>query len=545
MAKDIFFDVEAREKLKKGVDALANAVKVTLGPKGRNVVIAKKFGAPQITKDGVTVAKEIELSDPVENMGAQMVKEVASKTADIAGDGTTTATVLAQAIVGAGLKNVAAGANPMDLKRGIDKAVAEVVKNLKKMATEVGSDNSKIKQIATISANNDETIGALIAQAMNVVGNDGVITVEEAKGTETEVKTVEGMQFDRGYLSPYFVTNAEKMITDMENPLILICEKKISSMKELLPILEPVVQAGKGLLIIAEDVDGEALGTLVVNRISGALKVAAVKAPGFGDRRKAMLEDIAILTGGQVVSEERGMTLENITIDMLGTAEKIEIDKENTTIINGKGKKEDISARVGQIKAQIETTTSDYDREKLQERLAKLAGGVAVLYVGAATEMEMKEKKDRVDDALAATRAAVEEGIVPGGGVALIRAIESLELLKGDNEDEQTGIAIVKRAAEEPLRQIIANAGGEGAVIVQKVKEGKDDFGYNARTEVYEELYKAGVIDPTKVTRIAIENAASIASMLLTTECVIADQPEENNPAAGMAGMGGGMPGMM
>jgi chaperonin GroEL len=545
MAKDIFFDVEAREKLKKGVDALANAVKVTLGPKGRNVVIAKKFGAPHITKDGVTVAKEIELSDPVENMGAQMVKEVASKTADIAGDGTTTATVLAQAIVGAGLKNVAAGANPMDLKRGIDKAVAEVVKNLKKLSTEVGSDNSKIKQIATISANNDETIGALIAQAMKVVGNDGVITVEEAKGTETEVKTVEGMQFDRGYLSPYFVTNAEKMITEMENPLILICEKKISSMKELLPILEPVVQAGKGLLIIAEDVDGEALGTLVVNRIRGSLKVAAVKAPGFGDRRKAMLEDIAILTGGQVVSEERGMTLENITIDMLGTAAKIEIDKENTTIINGKGKKADISARVGQIRAQIETTTSDYDREKLQERLAKLAGGVAVLYVGAATEMEMKEKKDRVDDALAATRAAVEEGIVPGGGVALIRAIASLDKLKGDNEDEQTGIAIVKRAAEEPLRQIIANAGGEGAVIVQKVKEGKDDFGYNARTEVYEKLYKAGVIDPTKVTRIAIENAASIASMLLTTECVIADQPEENNPAAGMAGMGGGMPGMM
>jgi chaperonin GroEL len=545
MAKDIFFDVEAREKLKKGVDALANAVKVTLGPKGRNVVIAKKFGAPQITKDGVTVAKEIELSDPVENMGAQMVKEVASKTADIAGDGTTTATVLAQAIVGAGLKNVAAGANPMDLKRGIDKAVAEVVKNLKKMATEVGSDNSKIKQIATISANNDEAIGSLIAKAMKVVGNDGVITVEEAKGTETEVKTVEGMQFDRGYLSPYFVTNAEKMITEMENPLILISEKKISSMKELLPILEPVVQAGKGLLIIAEDVDGEALGTLVVNRIRGSLKVAAVKAPGFGDRRKAMLEDIAILTGGTVISEERGMTLEGITIDMLGTAAKIEIDKENTTIINGKGKKADIVARVGQIRAQIEATTSDYDREKLQERLAKLAGGVAVLYVGAATEMEMKEKKDRVDDALAATRAAVEEGIVPGGGVALIRAIESLDKLKGDNEDEQTGIAIVKRAAEEPLRQIIANAGGEGAVIVQKVKEGKDDFGYNARTEVYEKLYKAGVIDPTKVTRIAIENAASIASMLLTTECVIADQPEENNPAAGMAGMGGGMPGMM
>ncbi len=545
MAKDIFFDVEAREKLKKGVDALANAVKVTLGPKGRNVVIAKKFGAPQITKDGVTVAKEIELSDPVENMGAQMVKEVASKTADIAGDGTTTATVLAQAIVGAGLKNVAAGANPMDLKRGIDKAVAEVVKNLKKMATEVGSDNSKIKQIATISANNDEAIGSLIAKAMKVVGNDGVITVEEAKGTETEVKTVEGMQFDRGYLSPYFVTNAEKMITEMENPLILISEKKISSMKELLPILEPVVQAGKGLLIIAEDVDGEALGTLVVNRIRGSLKVAAVKAPGFGDRRKAMLEDIAILTGGTVISEERGMTLEGITIDMLGTAAKIEIDKENTTIINGKGKKADIVARVGQIRAQIEATTSDYDREKLQERLAKLAGGVAVLYVGAATEMEMKEKKDRVDDALAATRAAVEEGIVPGGGVALIRAIESLDKLKGDNEDEQTGIAIVKRAAEEPLRQIIANAGGEGAVIVQKVKEGKDDFGYNARTEVYEKLYKAGVIDPTKVTRIAIENAASIASMLLTTECVIADQPEENNAAAGMAGMGGGMPGMM
>lgn len=545
MAKDIFFDLEARDKLKRGVDALANAVKVTLGPKGRNVVIGRKFGAPHITKDGVSVAKEIELSDPVENMGAQMVKEVASKTADIAGDGTTTATVLAQAIIGAGLKNVAAGANPMDLKRGIDKAVAEVVKNLKKLSKEVGSDNSKIKQIATISANNDEAIGSLIAEAMKVVGNDGVITVEEAKGTETEVKTVEGMQFDRGYLSPYFVTNAEKMITEMENPLILICEKKISSMKELLPILEPVVQAGKGLLIIAEDVDGEALGTLVVNRIRGSLKVAAVKAPGFGDRRKAMLEDIAILTGGQVVSEERGMTLESLTLDMLGTAAKIEIDKENTTIINGKGKKADIAARVGQIKAQIETTTSDYDREKLQERLAKLSGGVAVLYVGAATEMEMKEKKDRVDDALAATRAAVEEGIVPGGGVALIRAIETLDKLKGDNDDETTGIAIVKRAAEEPLRQIIANAGGEGAVIVQKVKEGKDDFGYNARTETFEKLYKAGVIDPTKVTRIAVENAASIASMLLTTECVIADQPEENNPGAGMAGMGGGMPGMM
>jgi len=480
MAKEIFFDVEAREKLKKGVDALANAVKVTLGPKGRNVVIGKKFGAPHVTKDGVTVAKEIELKDPIENMGAQMVKEVASKTADIAGDGTTTATVLAQAIVTAGLKNVAAGANPMDLKRGIDKAVTEVVANLRKISKQVGNDNSKIEQIATISANNDETIGKLIAEAMKVVGNDGVITVEEAKGTETEVKTVEGMQFDRGYLSPYFVTNAEKMITEMENPLILISEKKISSMKELLPILEPVVQAGKSLLIIAEDVDGEALGTLVVNRLRGSLKVAAVKAPGFGDRRKAMLEDIAILTGGMVVSEERGMTLENVTMDMLGSAQKIEIDKDNTTIINGKGAKADIQARVGQIRAQIEQTTSDYDREKLQERLAKLAGGVAVLYVGAPTEVEMKEKKDRVDDALAATRAAVEEGIVPGGGVALIRAIETLDTLKGANEDEMTGIQIVKRAAEEPLRQIIANAGGEGAIVVQKVREGKGDFGYIA-----------------------------------------------------------------
>ena len=545
MEKDILFDVEAREKLKTGVDALANAVKVTLGPKGRNVVISKKFGAPHVTKDGVTVAKEIELKDPVENMGAQMVKEVASKTADIAGDGTTTATVLAQAIITAGLKNVAAGANPMDLKRGIDKAVAEVVKNLKKISQEVGSDNSKIQQIATISANNDEAIGKLIAQAMKVVGNDGVITVEEAKGTETEMKTVEGMQFDRGYLSPYFVTNADKMITEMENPLILICEKKISSMKELMPILEPVVQAGKGLLIIAEDVDGEALGTLVVNRLRGSLKVAAVKAPGFGDRRKAMLEDLAILTGGQVISEERGMILENVTMDMLGTAQKIEIDKDNTTIINGKGSKADIKSRVAQIRAQIEASSSDYDKEKLQERLAKLAGGVAVLFVGAPTEMEMKEKKDRVDDALAATRAAVEEGIVPGGGVALIRAIETLDKLKGLNDDEMTGIAIVKRAAEEPLRQIIANAGGEGAVIVQKVKEGKDDFGYNARTEKYENLYKAGVIDPTKVTRIAVENAASIAAMLLTTECVISDQPEENNPGAAMGGMGGGMPGMM
>ena len=543
MAKDIFFDIDARDKLKKGVDALANAVKVTLGPKGRNVVIGKKFGAPQITKDGVTVAKEIELKDPIENMGAQMVKEVASKTADIAGDGTTTATVLAQAIIGAGLKNVAAGANPMDLKRGIDKAVSEVVKNLKKLSIEVGSDNNKIKQIASISANNDENIGGLIAKAMKVVGNDGVITVEEAKGTETEMKTVEGMQFDRGYLSPYFVTNTDKMLVDMEKPLILIYDKKISNMKELLPILEPVVQAGKALLIISEDVDGEALATLVVNRLRGSLKIAAVKAPGFGDRRKAMLEDIAILTGGQVISEERGFTLENATMDMLGTAEKIEIDKDNTTIINGAGKKADIQTRVKQIRAQIESTTSDYDREKLQERLAKLAGGVAVLYVGAPTEVEMKEKKDRVDDALAATRAAVEEGIVPGGGVALIRAIESLDKLKGENEDEMTGIQIVKRACEEPLRQIIANAGGEGAVIVQKVKEGKEDFGYNARTEVFEKLYKAGVIDPTKVTRIAIENAASIASMLLTTECVIADQPEENAPS--MGGMPGGMPGMM
>ena len=545
MAKDIFFDVEAREKLKKGVDALANAVKVTLGPKGRNVVIGKKFGAPHITKDGVTVAKEIELEDEVENMGAQMVKEVASKTADIAGDGTTTATVLAQAIINAGLKNVAAGANPMDLKRGIDKAVSDVVKNLRKLSKEIGSDNSKIEQIATISANNDEAIGALIAKAMQDVGKDGVITVEEAKGIETEVVTVEGMQFDRGYLSPYFVTNTEKMITEMENPMILICEKKISSMKELLPILEPVAQSSKGLIIIAEDVDGEALGTLVVNRIRGSLKVAAVKAPGFGDRRKAMLEDIAILTGGQVISEERGMTLENTTIDMLGTAEKVEIDKDNTTIVNGKGKKADITARVGQIKAQIEATTSDYDKEKLQERLAKLSGGVAVLYVGAPTEVEMKEKKDRVDDALAATRAAVEEGIVAGGGVALLRAIETLDKIKTVNEDEMTGVAIVKRAAEEPLRQIIANAGQEGAVIVQEVKAGKNDFGYNARTEQFENLVKAGVVDPTKVTRIAVENAASIAAMLLTTECVIADQPEEAPAGAAMPPMGGGMPGMM
>lgn len=543
MAKQIYFDVEAREKLKKGVDALANAVKVTLGPKGRNVVIGKKFGAPQVTKDGVSVAKEVELKDPIENMGAQMVKEVASKTADIAGDGTTTATVLAQAIITAGLKNVAAGANPMDLKRGIDKAVAEVVKNLKAISKEVGSDNDKIRQIATISANNDETIGSLIAEAMKVVGNDGVITVEEAKGTETEVKTVEGMQFDRGYLSPYFVTNTDKMIVEMERPYVLIYDKKISNMKELLPVLEPVVQSGRSLLIIAEDVDGEALTTLVVNRLRGSLKIAAVKAPGFGDRRKAMLEDIAILTGGQVITEERGLTLENATLDMLGTAEKIDIDKDNTTIVNGAGRKEDIKARIGQIKAQMEATTSDYDKEKLQERLAKLAGGVAVLYIGAPTEVEMKEKKDRVDDALAATRAAVEEGIVPGGGVALIRSISLLEKMKGDNEDETTGIAIVTRSVEEPLRQIIANAGGEGAVIVQKVREGKDDFGYNARTEEFQNLYKAGVIDPTKVTRIAIENAASIASMLLTTECVIVDEPEEH--AAPMGGMPGGMPGMM
>ncbi|HRP53358.1 MAG TPA: chaperonin GroEL [Fluviicola sp.] len=543
MAKQIYFDVEAREKLKKGVDSLANAVKVTLGPKGRNVVIGKKYGAPHVTKDGVTVAKEIELGDPIENIGAQIVKEVAAKTADIAGDGTTTATVLAQAIITTGLKNVAAGANPMDLKRGIDKAVATVVSELKKISREVGSDNDKIKQIATISANNDETIGALIAEAMKVVGNDGVITVEEAKGTETEVKTVEGMQFDRGYLSPYFVTNTEKMIAEMENPLILIYDKKISNMKELLPILEPVVQNGKSLLIIAEDVDGEALTTLVVNRIRGNLKIAAVKAPGFGDRRKAMLEDIAILTGGQVITEERGYTLENVTLDMLGTAEKVDIDKDNTTIVNGAGAKENIQARIGQIKAQMEATTSDYDREKMQERLAKLAGGVAVLYIGAPTEVEMKEKKDRVDDALAATRAAVEEGIVPGGGVALIRSMDALETLKGINEDENTGIAIVKRAVEEPLRQIIANAGGEGAVVVQKVREGKADFGYNARTEEYQDLYKAGVIDPTKVTRIAIENAASIASMLLTTECVIADEPEKEAPA--MGGMPGGMPGMM
>jgi chaperonin GroEL len=542
MAKEITFDTTAREKLKAGVDALANAVKVTLGPKGRNVVIDKKFGAPAITKDGVSVAKEIELKDPIENMGAQMLKEVASKTADLAGDGTTTATVLAQAIVTAGLKNVASGANPMDLKRGIDKAVEAVVAELKKNSKVVGSDNEKIKQVGTISANNDENIGALIASAMEKVGTEGVITVEEAKGTETEVKTVEGMQFDRGYLSPYFVTNAENMEAELENAFILIYDKKISNMKELLPVLEKSAQTGKPLLIIAEDVDGEALATLVVNKIRGALRVAAVKAPGFGDRRKAMLQDIAVLTGGTVISEETGLKLENATLTDLGRAEKITVDKDNTTIVNGAGSKDAIEARVSEIKAQIEKTTSDYDREKLQERLAKLAGGVAVLYVGAATEMEMKEKKDRVDDALHATRAAVEEGIVPGGGVALIRSGSVLDTLKGSNDDENTGIGIVKRAIEEPLRQIVANAGGEGAVIVQKVREGKDDFGYNARTETYENLFKAGVIDPTKVVRVALENAASIAGMLLTTECVISDI-KEDNPAPAMPG--GGMGGMM
>ncbi|MCC6685018.1 MAG: chaperonin GroEL [Bacteroidia bacterium] len=540
MAKKIQYNVEARDGLKRGVDALANAVKVTLGPKGRNVVIDKKFGSPAVTKDGVTVAKEIELKDPIENMGAQMVKEVASKTADQAGDGTTTATVLAQAIVTAGMKNVAAGANPMDLKRGIDKAVEAVVENLKKQSQKVGDDNQKIQQVAAISANNDEVIGKLIADAMAKVGKEGVITVEEAKGTETEVKTVEGMQFDRGYLSPYFVTNAEKMEAELESPFILIYDKKISNMKELLPILEQVVQTGKPLLIIAEDIEGEALATLVVNKIRGALKIAAVKAPGFGDRRKAMLEDIAILTGGTVISEERGFKLENADITYLGKAEKISIDKDNTTIINGAGKKEDIQARVGQIKAQIDSTTSDYDREKLQERWAKLAGGVAVLYIGAATEVEMKEKKDRVDDALHATRAAVEEGIVAGGGVAYIRALEVLEKLKGANEDENTGIAIIKRSIEEPLRQIVANAGGEGSVVVNKVREGKADFGYNARTEKFENLIAAGVIDPTKVTRVALQNAASAAAMILTTECALVEEKEEKAPA-----MPGGMPGGM
>ena len=540
MSKKISYSVDAREGLKRGVDALANAVKVTLGPKGRNVVIDKKFGSPIITKDGVTVAKEIELKDAIENMGAQMVKEVASKTADQAGDGTTTATVLAQAIVTAGLKNVAAGANPMDLKRGIDKAVDAVVENLKKQSQQVGNDNKKIQQVATISANNDEVIGKLIADAMAKVGKEGVITVEEAKGTETEVKTVEGMQFDRGYLSPYFVTNAEKMEAELESPFVLIYDKKISSMKELLPILELVVQTGKPLVIIAEDLEGEALATLVVNKIRGSLKIAAVKAPGFGDRRKAMLEDIAILTGGTVISEERGFKLENADLTYLGKAEKITIDKDNTTIINGAGVKEDITSRVNQIKAQIDNTTSDYDKEKLQERLAKLAGGVAVLYIGAASEVEMKEKKDRVDDALNATRAAVEEGIVAGGGVAYIRAIAGLEKLSGLNEDENTGIAIIKRSLEEPLRQIVANAGGEGSVVVNKVREGKDDFGYNARTEVYENLITAGVIDPTKVGRIALQNAASVASMILTTECILAEEKEANAPA-----MPGGMPGGM
>jgi chaperonin GroEL len=546
MAKEITFNLEARDSLKRGVDKLANAVKVTLGPKGRNVIIDKKFGAPTITKDGVSVAKEIELKDAVENMGAQMLKEVASKTADIAGDGTTTATVLAQAIVTAGLKNVAAGANPMDLKRGIDKAVEAVIANLRTQSQSVGDDISKIEQVATISANSDNNIGKLIAEAMAKVKKEGVITVEEAKGTETTVEVVEGMQFDRGYISPYFVTNADKMEAVLENPYILITDKKISSMKDLLPILEKSVQTGRPLLIIAEDVDGEALATLVVNKIRGSLKIAAVKAPGFGDRRKAMLEDIAILTGATVISEEQGFKLENAELSFLGQAEKISIDKDNTTIVGGSGHKENITNRVHQIKAQMQTTTSDYDKEKLQERLAKLAGGVAVLYVGAATEVEMKEKKDRVDDALHATRAAVEEGIIPGGGIGYIRAIESLENLKGINDDETTGIQIIKRAIEEPLRQIVANAGGEGSIIVQKVKEGKADFGYNARTEKFENLLAAGVIDPTKVSRVALENAASIAGMLLTTECVLADEKEEA-PAgmpAGMPGMGG-MGGMM
>jgi chaperonin GroEL len=544
MAKSIHFNIQAREGLKKGVDALANAVKVTLGPKGRNVVIDKKFGAPQVTKDGVTVAKEIELKDPIENMGAQMLKEVASKTADVAGDGTTTATVLAQAIVTAGLKNVAAGANPMDLKRGIDKAVIVAVEALKGMSREVGDDHQKIEQVATISANNDNTIGKLIAEAMKKVGKDGVITVEEAKGTDTTVEVVEGMQFDRGYLSPYFVTNAEKMEAELENAYILIYDKKVSSMKDLLPVLEKVVQTGKPLLIIAEDVEGEALATLVVNRIRGALKIAAVKAPGFGDRRKEMLQDIAILTGGTVISEEQGRRLEDATLQDLGRAEKISINKDNTTIVNGAGAKEDIVGRVNQIKAQIDATSSDYDREKLQERLAKLSGGVAVLYIGAATEVEMKEKKDRVDDALHATRAAVEEGIVPGGGVSLIRAIASLDGLEGENDDETTGMQIVKRALEEPLRQIVANAGGEGSIIVQKVREGQNDFGYNARTEVFENLISAGVIDPTKVSRVALENAASIGGMILTTDCVLAEIKEEekgHSHGPDMGGMGGMM----
>ncbi|MGV3557073.1 chaperonin GroEL [Larkinella arboricola] len=544
MAKKIFFDTEARDKIKKGVDTLADAVKVTLGPKGRNVILDKKFGSPAITKDGVTVAKEIELKDAMENMGAQLVKEVASKTADSAGDGTTTATVLAQAIYSIGVKNVAAGANPMDLKRGIDKAVTVVVENLRQQSRAIET-SKEIAQVATISANSDEEIGNMIADAMEKVGKEGVITVEEARGTETEVKTVEGMQFDRGYLSPYFVTNTEKMEAELERPFILISEKKVSSMNELLPVLEQVAQTGRPLLIIAEDVDGEALATLVVNKIRGALKVAAVKAPGFGDRRKAMLEDIAILTGGQVISEERGFKLENTSIEFLGQAEKIIIDKDNTTVVNGVGQKEDIMGRVNQIKSQIENTTSDYDREKLQERLAKLSGGVAILYIGAATEVEMKEKKDRVDDALHATRAAVEEGIVAGGGVALIRAIQSLESVNTINEDEKTGVQIIRTALESPLRTIVANAGGEGSVIVNKVKEGEADFGYNAREDKFENMIGVGIIDPTKVTRLALENAASIAGLLLTTECVVADEPEE--APAGGAGHGhpGGMGGMM
>jgi len=544
MAKKIQFDVEAREGLKKGVDALANAVKVTLGPKGRNVIIGKSFGGPQITKDGVTVAKEIELEDALENMGAQMVKEVASKTNDLAGDGTTTATILAQAIVKEGLKNVTAGANPMDLKRGIDNAVEAVVSELDKNSQTVGNSSDKIKQIASISANNDQTIGSLITEAFDKVGKEGVITVEEAKGTDTYVDVVEGMQFDRGYLSPYFVTNSEKMESDLESPYILLYDKKISAMKDLLPILEPVAQSGKPLLVIAEDVDGEALATLVVNKLRGSLKIAAVKAPGFGDRRKAMLEDIAILTGGTVISEERGFTLENTTLEMLGSAERVTIDKDNTTLVNGAGDKEAIAARVHQIKSQIETTTSDYDKEKLQERLAKLAGGVAVLYVGAASEIEMKEKKDRVDDALHATRAAVEEGIVAGGGVALLRCIKVLEKLTSDNLDEVTGIQIISRAIEAPLRIIVENAGGEGSVVVAKVLEGKGNFGYDAKTETYVDLLKQGIIDPKKVTRIALENAASVAGMILTTECALVDI-KEDTPAMPPMGGGGGMPGMM
>tara|TARA_B100000683_G_scaffold267913_1_gene302288 strand:+ start:733 stop:2364 length:1632 start_codon:yes stop_codon:yes gene_type:complete len=543
MAKNITFDTIARDSLKKGVDSLANAVKVTLGPKGRNVVIEKKFGGPSITKDGVSVAKEIELEDALENMGAQMVKEVASKTADIAGDGTTTATVLAQAIITAGLKNVAAGANPMDLKRGIDKAVESIVEDIRKQSKTVGNSYEMIEQVATISANNDNVIGSLIAQAMEKVKTEGVITVEEAKGTDTTVEVVEGMQFDRGYLSPYFITDADKMETELDNPYILIYDKKISTMKDLLPILEQTAKAGRPLMIIAEDVDGEALSTLVVNKIRGSLKVSAVKAPGFGDRRKAMLEDIAILTNGTVISEERGFSLETASIDMLGSCEKIVTDKENTTIINGEGNSDSIKARVNQIKAQIESTTSDYDREKLQERLAKLAGGVAVLYVGAASEMEMKEKKDRVDDALAATRAAVEEGIVAGGGVAIVRAAKKLEKISGENDDEQTGINIIERAIEEPLRQIVENAGMEGSVIVSKVKDGKNDFGFNAKTEEFENMMKAGIIDPAKVVRVALQHASSVAGMLLTTECVISDIPEETPAMPQMPG--GGMPGMM